>query len=98
MIQKVSTPLEEQETIINIAPVQVEERVNIYSSATTMLAKLWKLYEKHPEDVELIKDDKYGSEFTVPRDWILIKPKRKYSEEQKQVMAERLKGIRSRKR
>ena len=93
MIEKISTPLEEQETVINIQPNQIEERVTVYTSMYTTLVKLWKLKEQHPDDVLVVNDDKYGTEFSVPRNWIKIKPPKQYTEEQRQQMAERMKNI-----
>ena len=90
MVEKISTPLDEQELVINLAPRQVEEKACVYTSMTTMLNKLWKLHDKHPDEVIVIRDDQYGTEFSVPRDWIRIQPKRQMSEEQKQQLAERL--------
>ena len=94
MIEKVSTPLDEQETIINIRPNQVEERVNVYTSMYTTLAQLWKLQEQYPDELLIVNDDKYGTEFSVPRKWIKIKPPKKYSEEQRARMAENLAKVR----
>lgn len=94
MVEKVSTPLDEQETIINIRPNQVEERVNVYTSMYTTLTQLWKLQEQYPNELLVINDDKYGTEFSVPRKWIKIKPPKKYSEEQRARMAENLAKIR----
>ena len=90
MKPKVGNPLDEQETIINIDPKQISDKASVYTTIPSMLSRMWKLYEQHPDEVELISDDKYGSEFKVPRDWVRIKPKRQMSEEQKQKMAERL--------
>ena len=90
MIEKVSTPLDEQETVINIQPNQVEERICIYTSMTTMLAKLWKIQKQRPDELLVVKDDKYGTEFSVPRNWIKIKPPKQYTEEQRQRMREQL--------
>ena len=95
MIKKVSTPLDEQETIINITPVQVEERINIYSSMTTMIAKLMKMHKKYPDAIQIVKDDKYGTEFSIPRNWFSIRPARNYSEEQKQRLAQQLANARN---
>ena len=94
MVEKVSTPLDEQETIINIRPNQVEERVNVYTSMYTTLTQLWKLQEQYPDELLVVNDDKYGTEFSVPRKWIKIKPPKKYSEEQKARMAENLAKVR----
>lgn len=94
LVEKVSIPLDEQETIINIRPNQVEERVNVYTSMYTTLTQLWKLQEEHPDELLVVNDDKYGTEFSVPRKWIKIKPPKKYSEEQKARMAENLAKVR----
>ena len=91
MVEKVSTPLDEQETIINIRPNQVEERVNVYTSMYTTLVQLWKLYEENPDEMTVVNDDKYGTEFSIPRRWIKIKPPRKVTEEQKTKMLENFK-------
>lgn len=94
MIEKVSTTLDEQETIINIRPNQVEERVNVYTSMYTTLAQLWKLHEEHPDEMLIVNDDKHGTEFSIPRKWIKIKPPKQYTEEQKARMRETLANAR----
>lgn len=96
MIDKISTPLEEQETIINISPNQVSVTASVYSSLQSHINKLWKLHEQYPDDVKIIRDDKYGTEFEVPRKWIKVKPPRKVSEEQRLAAAERLARVRQR--
>jgi len=90
MTEKVPTPLDEQETIINYNPNQVNDRASVYTSATNTLAAMWKLYNERPDEVKIIHDDKYGTEFSVPRDWIKIKPKKQLTDEQKQLLASRL--------
>lgn len=90
MVKKVSTPMDEQETIINIRNPQVEERINVYTTLPATMNKLLKLNEKYPNDIIITKDDKYGMEFSIPRNWLSIRPARKYSEEQRVKMAERL--------
>ena len=94
MIEKIGNPLDEQETVINIAPVQVREKAYVYTSIPHELNRLWKLHEQYPDEVEISTDDKYGTEFIVPRDWVKIKPKRQLSEEQRRIAAERLAAYR----
>lgn len=90
MIPKVGNPYDEQETIINIDPKQISDRASVYTTIPAMINRMWALHEKYPEDVLVTHDDKYGSEFTVPRDWVKIKPKRQMTEEEKQALAARL--------
>ena len=95
MIPKVSTPYEEQETIINISPRQISDCASVYSTLPAMINKLWKLHEKHPDEVKVVHDDKYGIEFSIPRDWIKVSPKRQVSEETKAKLRERLQNLRN---
>lgn len=87
---KIGNPLDEQETIINIAPNAINKRASIYTTMPNMLAKMWKMQEQYPDDVLIVHDDKYGTEFSVPNDWIKIKPKRKLSDEQREAAVARL--------
>lgn len=80
------TPLEEQETIINMFPVQVTDRANVYSADSYVIKSLLRLHKKHPDEMEIVKQDKYGLEVTVPKEWIKIKPKRKVSQERIEQM------------
>ena len=55
-----------------------------------------KLAEKHPEDCQIIADNKDGSICAhVPVSWLRISPPRQYTEEQRQQMGERLRQNRS---
>lgn len=90
MVEKVSIPLDEQETTIGFYPSAMDKMASWYSSDPVIIRRMWKLYEEHPDEVELVNDDKYGCEFRVPREWIKVRPKREVSEEQRQAAAERL--------
>jgi len=89
----VITPLDEQETTIDID--YREKRAYIYTSRSAVSKKLLSLCEEHDE-AEVVKVDKYGAEISVPVDWISIKPKKKrtMSEEARKAMAERLAAVR----
>ena len=87
---KVSVPYEEQETVINFLPSNVTDKANIYSADPHIIKRLKKLALKHPTEVILEKEDKYGVSYVIPRNWVSFKPKRHMSEEQKQKNAERL--------
>ena len=95
MKEKVNTPLIDQETIINIDPRQINEKAAVYTNMPNYLQRMWKLHEQYPDDVEVYRDDKYGTEFRVPRDWVKVKPKRQMSEEQRQLLIERLASYRT---
>ena len=94
MITKTGNSLDEQETIINILPSQITDRANVYSTVPAFVNRMWKLHEQYPAEVTVEKDDQYGTEFSVPKDWIKVKPKKKMSEEQKQILKERLASLR----
>ena len=85
-----NVPFDEQETIINFAPRRISTRVSVYSCMPNVISKILKLREKHPDDVQIVKADEFGTEFSVPYDWVSIRPKRQLSDEQKQIMIERL--------
>lgn len=89
MKPKIGNPFDEQETIINIDPAQVSDRCRVYTTLPADIKRMWKLYEENPDEVELVHDDKYGSEFSIPRRWVVIRKPRQVSEEQRLAAAER---------
>ena len=89
MKPKVSNPFDEQETIINIDPAQISDRCTVYTTIPTDLKRMWKLHEQNPDDVLIVHDDKWGSEFSIPRKWVVIRKPRQVSEEQRLAAAER---------
>ena len=94
MKPKVGNPLDEQETTINVMPTQISNTAYVYTSVPSTLERLWKLYEQYPDQVSIVLDDQYGTEFSVPKDWIKIKPKRQISDEQKEILKGRLAALR----
>lgn len=90
MQKKIRKSFEEQETIINIDPPQISKTASYYTTIPSDIKAMWNLQKKYPDIVEVVADDKWGSEFKIPAAWITIKPKKELSEEQKQVLVERL--------
>ena len=87
-------PFAEQETNINYATKQAGIACQVYSCMPAVVNKLKKYSISHPEEVKIIRDDEYGIIAEVPNDWIKISPKRRVnmSEEQKRIIAERLRN------
>ena len=94
MIDKVRMALDEQETIINISPKQVDSMAKIYTTIPTEVKRLYRMHEKYPEDVHILHDDKYGTEFSVPVRWVTVRRPRTVSEETRKASAERLAALR----
>jgi len=90
MIRKIGNVLDEQETIINIDPTQISKFATVYTTIPNDLKKMWALHEKYPDEVKVLHDDKWGSEFQVPRKWISVKRPRTMTEEQRIAASERL--------
>lgn len=63
-------------------------------SGTALKAKLFRLAEKYPDDVKIIKENEDGSLFAhVPVKYVKISPPKKISEEQKEAASERFKKM-----
>lgn len=91
---KLTIPVEEQETTINI--MGADTVASIWTNQRRMINKLEKLRAEH-EEIKLIRvDDWEGYEYEVPVKWIKISPPRKVNmtDEQKAAAAERLKRVR----
>ena len=89
MKPKVGNPFDEQETIINIDPAQVTDRCTVYTTIPADLKRMWKLHDSNPDDVIVVHDDKWGTEFSIPRKWVVIRKPRQVSEEQRLAAKER---------
>lgn len=98
MIKKLPCPLEEQETIVNVVPKQINEKAFVYTTIPSELKRLWKLHKSNPDDVLIVRDDKYGTEFAIPRRWVTIRKPRAVSEEQRRASAERFAMYRAQKK
>lgn len=63
-------------------------------SGTAWKSKLMRYAESHPDEVQLMAENKDVSVFFhVPVNWIKCSPPRKVSEEQKEAAAERLRQM-----
>lgn len=94
-MNRIQISKEEQETSIILDPLT--KKATVYSCMPTMIKRLESFRED--EEAEIIRDDMYGITIQVPMKWIKItKPqKREYSEEQRNILRERLKKARANK-
>lgn len=77
-----------------------ERHATFSSSETKWINKITKLYEKHPDKVEIIytPESNNGTIYAhVPKSWLKISPPRQvnYTDEQRAAMAERLAAARN---
>ena len=86
---------DEQETIINIFPMQITKQAEIYTCIPAMMRKLRTLAAEYPEEVSIV-DRTDDVSATVPVSWVKVAPKRKcnLTDEQKRANAERLAAYR----
>lgn len=76
--------------------VRDEKRATLSLSQRSVISKIKKYAESHPEECEIVAINKDGSICAhVPVSWIKVSPPRKVSEEQKQAFAERMKELRN---
>ena len=85
MIHKVKNDIEVQETFIYLSPLEPDGNALITTTEPVMIKALWNLHKQYPDDVKILHDDKYGTDFRVPPSWIIIKPKRQLTENKKKV-------------
>ena len=91
-----NVPLEEQETVIQFN--RTDDYATIYTSDSTMITKLDKCCEEAPEFYKLQKEDHFRDGSVSGKTYILSdrkmlsfrKSKRVYSEEERQMLRERL--------
>ena len=76
----------EQETIINYN--QAETEASIYTHDPRMIRKMAQLAQKH-KGIALIREGDGWVEYTFPKKWVKVNAPKQYSEEQRQLMAER---------
>lgn len=82
----------ERETIILFD--ETRGRANVYTHNKRLKTRLQKLAEDRPEEMEVKHTGAYN-EYNIPKDWIKINPPRKYTEEQRKEMADRLRAAMS---
>ena len=92
--------LDEQETILNIVPAQISNRISVYTSNPVDVRYYRKLADTHPDEVTVLKSDGYGMEVELPVSWFRRpKPpnKRQMTDEQRAATAARLQLARQKK-
>lgn len=96
MKDKVSIPLEEQETHINYNYIEMGKMCEVYTTVPSMMKYLEKLVTEFPDECKLVNDDQYS--YTVQIPFKLVKPRkpRVMTEEQRAAVAARLAGTRKR--
>lgn len=92
-MERKSVSLEEQETSISLSPL--DKFAEVYSCEPTVVKRLYKYAEEHPDVCRITMDDGYGVTCEMPKEWIKYKPvaKRVMSEEQRAVTAARLRAM-----
>ena len=90
MKDKISIPLDEQETHIVYYPSEMNKECEIYTTIPSEMKRLERLVNTYPNIYILIKDDQYS--YTVRCPWKLVKPRkpRSMTDEQRTAQAERL--------
>lgn len=95
----ISVPIAEQETVIQFN--RVDDIARISTSDSTMKTKFTKLCEMYPKHWKIISnDDVYCSYECTPKSLISYRSKvseRELTDEQKQVMAERMRNLHTKK-
>lgn len=74
MKEKISIPLEEQETHIIYYPYEMNKECEIYTTIPSEMKRLERMVNDYPEYYKLIKDDQYS--YTVQCPWKLVKPRK----------------------
>lgn len=97
--------LEEQETVVNF--YRTDHRMSIYTSDQTMITKLMKLLKKSEQNEEagyiLVREEKMNGrvvaiEVSAPKHLLSLrtpKKKRELSDEERKVMADRMRKARN---
>ena len=91
--------IEEQEVCINA--MRDEDFATAYCSDRTWITKMDKLVEKSPNLFEVIAETDYGKTYRFPKRLISIRSSivtREFTDEQRQLAAERLRNAREQKR
>ena len=90
MMKRTRVSLEEQETTINLAPLDIA--ATVYSSDPAVVKRLYSYAQDYPEQCMISRDDGYGVICELPKDWISYKPrkKRQLSENQRQAAIKNL--------
>ena len=88
-----SISLDEQETILNIVPTQISDRIHVYTCISADIRYYKKLAADHPAEVVITRCDNSGVEIEIPSTWFRRPKKpnrRQMNEEQRAETAARL--------
>lgn len=94
MKDKLRTPTDEQEMCINYCP-DMGDMCEIYTTIPWLMKYLEKLVNKYSDTCEVLVDDQYSYTVTVPFKFVKPKGPRILSDEQKEIITERLAKARS---
>jgi len=97
MKDKISIPLEEQETHISRYPYEMNDTCEIYTTIPSEMKRLERLVNTYPNIYILIKDDQYSYTVRCPYKLVKARSPRQISDEQRQAAAERLAAARANK-
>lgn len=81
-------PPAEQETTITFS--RVSKFADIYTCDPTVIRAIYKLTQRNPQDVTLVKKEKEGIFVTMPKSFVKLRPKKKLSDEHKAKVAQNL--------
>lgn len=81
---------DEQELHINYSPAEMGKMCEVYTTIPWMIKSFRKLVAEHSDDCSVLKEDEYSITINVPLKYVKPRAPRKYSEEQKKQLAERL--------
>lgn len=74
--------------------IKDEKRATVTFSQRKFKTKIRKLEESHPEECQIVAENKDGSICAhIPVSWVHIYPERKLSEEQKEKASERMRDL-----
>lgn len=94
IVDKEITPIEEKETVWSKSVYTYGDVYEMYTTDKVDMQRAIKLAKKYPNDVKIVKDDKYGMTFTfsMTGGTLAWRPKqnRPMTEEQRQLYADRL--------
>lgn len=95
MVEKIGTALEDKETVFNKSQYHIGDHWEIYTTDIVDMRRYEKLALKYPDEVKILKDDKYSMTFSVPLKWVRVSAPRKMTEEQIAAATERLSAARA---
>jgi hypothetical protein len=79
---------DEREVVIQFD--EAGDIARVYTASTPWKQKLAKLNKEFPDEYRLIRKDKYGASYEIPKNLISIRRPRKMTEAQKMAIAKRL--------